>query len=68
LAVIKDGRKRALKLFDPDQKEEAEEYAKENKATVVERPGQNKKCAEFCAVSEWCSQWAALRQQEEEGN
>jgi hypothetical protein len=68
LAVIKDGRKRALKLFDPDQKEEAEEYAKENKATVVERPGQNKKCAEFCAVSEWCSQWSALRQQEEEGN
>ena len=67
LAVMKDGRKRALKLFEPEQKEEAEEYAKENKATVVERPGQNKKCADFCAVSEWCSQWAALRAQEEEG-
>jgi hypothetical protein len=67
LAVIKDGRKRALKLFDPEQKDEAEEYAKENKATVMERPGQNKKCAEFCAVSEWCSQWAALKAQEEEG-
>ena len=67
LAVMKDGRKRALKLFEPEQKEEAEEYAKENKATVVERPGQNKKCEDFCAVSEWCSQWAALRAQEEEG-
>jgi hypothetical protein len=67
LAVMKDGRKRALKLFEPEHKEEAEEYAKENKATVVERPGQNKKCEDFCAVSEWCSQWAALRAQEEEG-
>ncbi len=64
LAVMKDGRKRALKLFEPEHKEEAEEYAKENKATVVERPGQNKKCEDFCAVSEWCSQWQAIKQKE----
>ena len=64
LAVMKDGRKRALKLFEPEQKEEAEEYAKENKAAVVERPGQNKKCEDFCAVSEWCSQWQAIKQKE----
>ena len=64
LAVMKDGRKRALKLFEPEQKEEAEEYAKENKATVVERPGQNKKCEDYCAVSEWCSQWQAIKQKE----
>jgi len=64
LAVMKDGRKRALKLFEPEHKEEAEEYAKENKATVVERPGQNKKCEDFCAVSDWCSQWQAIKQKE----
>lgn len=64
LAVMKDGRKRALKLFEAGQAAEAEAYAKENKAAVVERPGKNVKCEDFCAVSEWCEQWQALKPKE----
>lgn len=62
IAVVKDGRVRALKLFDADQLEEAKVYAAENKASVEVRPGANTRCEEFCPVSAWCEQFARMKE------
>lgn len=64
LAVMKEGRARALKLFDVDDRREAEFYAAENKAKIVERPGENIRCMDFCPVSDWCGQWKAIREKD----
>lgn len=61
LAVVKDGRVRALKLFEANETEQAEAYAAENKAKVEVRPGENKRCDTFCPVSQWCEQYAAIK-------
>lgn len=61
LAVVKEGRMRALKIFDEAEREAAEAYAEANKARVEARPGENKRCDAFCPVSRWCEQYAAMR-------
>jgi hypothetical protein len=61
LAVMKDGRVRALKLFDMNEREEAEAYAKENKGRVEERPGENTRCDSYCQVAQWCDQYKKLK-------
>lgn len=61
LAVMKDGRVRALKLFDMNEREEAEQYAKDNKGRVEERPGENKRCDSYCSVAPWCEQYKAIK-------
>lgn len=60
LAVMKDGRVKALKLFETTEREEAEAYAQENKGRVEERPGENVRCEKYCAVSQWCDQYKAI--------
>jgi hypothetical protein len=62
LAIMREGRVKALKLFDITEREQAEEYAKENKATVTERPGENKRCESFCKVAPWCEQFKRLQE------
>lgn len=62
LAVVKDGRMRALKLFEAHEIEAAQAYADENKARVEARPGQNTRCEEFCPVSQWCEQWVKIKE------
>lgn len=61
LAVMKDGRQKALKLFEVDERDLAEAYAKENKGKVEERPGQNTRCESFCPISQWCDQFQKLK-------
>jgi len=57
-AIMKAGRKTAIKLCDT--KEEAEYLMKEYGGTYVdERPGRAIRCEEWCPVSKWCPQWAA---------
>ena len=65
LAVMKEGRVRALKLFNTAEKDEAEQYAKGNKGYVEERRGENARCEGYCPVSKWCSQFASLQQDKE---
>lgn len=62
LAVMKEGRVKAMKLFNISEREEAEQYAADNKGYVEERPGENARCDSFCPVSKWCSQYASLQQ------
>lgn len=61
LAVMKDGRVRALRVFDVTERDEAEAYAEENKARVEERPGENKRCENHCNVSQWCEQYRRIK-------
>lgn len=61
LAVMREGRVRALKLFEINEREQAEEYAKENKGYVEERRGENTRCESFCKVATWCSQFKAIQ-------
>lgn len=54
-AVMKTGRKTALKVFD--DAEEAEKWMSENnKGDYIEyRPGEDKKCQDYCDVNMFCS-------------
>lgn len=53
-AVMKPGRKSAVKLFA--DKAEAEEFAKTiDKATIEERLGADKRCDDYCLVSKFCA-------------
>jgi hypothetical protein len=55
-AVMKPGRKTAVRVCDT--KEAAEAIVKDTPGTsIVERPGEATRCADFCSVSMWCDQW-----------
>lgn len=53
-AVMKKGRKTALRVLD--SMEEAEQWKAENGGDeIVIRPGEDKKCLDYCAAREFCS-------------
>lgn len=54
-AVMKNGRKTAVKLFDSEQ--EADAFAGENGNSfyVEHRPAVSRKCAEYCNCNKWCN-------------
>jgi len=53
-AVMKKGRKTALRVLD--SKEEAEQWMNDNGGDYIEeRPGEDKKCMDYCAVCEFCN-------------
>jgi hypothetical protein len=52
-AVMKNGRKTALKLCDSE--EEAMTIKAEKGGDYIEhRPGESKKCEDYCNVCQWC--------------
>ena len=60
-AVMKPGRKTALKLFG--NYGEAQAMADGIKGAVVQtRPAVNTRCDAYCAASEWCPQYKALQE------
>ena len=53
-AVMKKGRKTALRVLD--SQEEAEQWMASNGGDSIEiRPGEDKKCQDYCAAKEFCS-------------
>lgn len=55
-AVMKKGRKRAVKVFD--DKDLATQYMKDVGADYIEeRHGEDKRCADYCSVNGFCSYW-----------
>lgn len=55
-AVMKKGRKSALKLCDSES--EAEDYKSAKGGDYIEyRKGENKKCDSYCNCREWCPFW-----------
>jgi hypothetical protein len=63
-AVIKQGAKRATELFDDQFMAEARAAAltSDGKAvyTVTRRPGENKRCDNYCSVSQFCTQYQGI--------
>lgn len=57
-AVMKEGRKSAVRLFDTPA--EAQEFAAGTANTAVERPGESTRCKSYCPVKNFCSQWSTL--------
>lgn len=56
-AVMKPGRKSAIRLFDNEADAEAR-AEKEGKGCYVQhRPGIDAKCADYCSACEFCSYW-----------
>ncbi len=59
-AVMKKGRKRALRLYDTEA--EAQKHAQSEKLCHVEhRPGESVRCQSYCNAAPYCDQWKALR-------
>ena len=53
-AVMKKGRKAAMRVLD--NKEEAERWMNSNGGDAIEtRPGEDKKCIDYCSACEFCS-------------
>ena len=53
-AVMKNGRKTAMRVLD--NKKEAEQWMKDNGGDSIEtRPGEDKKCIDYCAACEFCN-------------
>jgi hypothetical protein len=63
-AVMKKGRKTALRLLDSEAEAIAYMEDKDVKdGYIVHRKGESRRCADYCAVSQFCEQWK--REQEE---
>ena len=64
-AVMKKGRKTALRVLD--SQEEADAWMQDNGGDTIEfRPGQDKKCSDYCAVSAYCSYYREHVKEEED--
>lgn len=54
-AVMKSGRKRAVKLYD--NRAEADIHAMEIGGYVEHRPGSDRRCEDYCSCAKFCSHW-----------
>ena len=54
-AVMKKGRKRAIKLYD--DKADADIHAVQVGGYVETREGTDRKCTDYCGVCQWCRYW-----------
>lgn len=59
-AVMKPGRKRAVKLHDNPDDAEQMAFALGKGHTVVLRPVQQTRCMSYCSAAPWCEQWKKL--------
>jgi hypothetical protein len=58
-AVMKKGRVRAVKLYDNEA--DAQKHSRSEKnTTVVHRPGESVRCANYCAAAPFCEQWKRI--------
>ena len=64
-AVKEDGKKKACRVLD--SKEDAEKWMKNNRGDYIEyRPGEDKKCKDFCLVNEYCDYYNEVVLEQEE--
>ena len=65
-AVMKKGRKRAMRVLD--SMEDAERWKENNGGDFVEiRPGEDKKCEDYCRVNMFCDYYLSKSKQERKG-
>lgn len=58
-ALMKKGRKTAIKLYEA--RADAEAALKEKDRYIVDRPGEYTRCESYCSVSKFCPQWQAFK-------
>lgn len=63
-AVMKNGRKTAIKLFDNSADADAMAGEMGNAYYVEHRPAISRKCGDYCACKEWCSFYKAMHEGE----
>jgi len=65
-AVMKEGRKRALRVFDSlvTAASFKGSYKDSNKTYIEERPGKSTRCEEYCPVEKFCSQHKEMKEVE----
>ena len=56
-AVMKEGRKTAIRVFDEYKVAEKMMLEMDAKHYVLERPGKNVRCEDYCSVNKWCNQY-----------
>jgi len=60
-AVMKNGAKRATKVFDNEADAKAHADSLGRAYGMVKRPGGRTRCEQYCSVSEFCTQWIMER-------
>jgi hypothetical protein len=59
-AVMKTGNKKAMRVLDT--REEAEQWMKTSGGNYIDtRPGEDKKCLDYCAACEFCSYYQQIK-------
>lgn len=56
-AVMKEERKTAVRVFDSYKQAEEMMGSMDDKHYILERPGENVRCKDYCSVSKWCNQY-----------
>ncbi len=57
-AIMKEGRKSAVKLHDTEESAEQHLIDLDSKHYIEYRQGTSRKCPDYCPAKEFCSQWA----------
>jgi len=61
-AVMKEGRKSALKLFEKEEDAKVFLTEQKGKCDVVKRGGERTRCESYCPVKEFCTQYKAYKE------
>ena len=56
-AVMKEGRKTAVRVFDGYKLAEEMMLDMNDKHYILERSGENVRCKDYCSMSKWCNQY-----------
>lgn len=56
-AVMKEGRKTAVRVFDSYKLAEGVMLDMDTKHYILERPGENVRCKDYCSVNKWCNRY-----------
>jgi len=67
-AVMKKGRKTAVRLCTNEEDAQAMVAELGPDHSITERKGVSRRCSSFCAVSQWCEQYAREKAEEQAGN
>lgn len=60
-AVMKDGRKTAVRLHDSEKFAQDHATALGKGHSVVFRPGENKRCQDYCSAAKFCDQYQSMK-------
>jgi len=60
-AVMKEGRKSAVKLYDTEDAAIEHVLDSKDKLSIVKRPGTSRMCERYCPCRDFCSQWEGLK-------